>query len=354
MWPLPVVSRSSCCCDVKSSHRENERRWLLTGLPATADSWPGIGITDHYLTGTRLRLRRTVDAHGEVTLKLGQKIPVTGDNPSDVWHTTMYLDDVEYRVLRRLGSNELRKTRLRPPPDWLAVERPEPTGEDSTPAVAVDVFGGELQGLILAELSSNTVQTAPELPVRLRPFAAREVTGEGDFGGGALARYGFPSPAAARDVVIIHGGGDHTYPLVAAALKGSQAAIDGLNNASAGAASVRVREMRPQDVAADLVHRSAAIILVTSTRFGALPGDVKEMFDRHFDEWAAAERSPVCGVICRGATDPSGAARQLAPILAGLGWKMGRPIEELVGPVTAGQEESAFELAAVLTAEALG
>ena len=114
----------------------------------------------------------------------------------------MYLDDVEYRVLRRLGSNELRKTRLRPPPDWLVVERPEPTGEDSTPAVAVDVFGGELQGLILAELSSNTVQTAPDLPVRLRPFAAREVTGEGDFGGGALARYGFPSPAAARDIVI--------------------------------------------------------------------------------------------------------------------------------------------------------
>lgn len=339
---------------MKYARRENERRWLLKALPDSADSWPGIEISDHYLMGTRMRLRRTVDAHGEATLKLGQKIPAAGDNPSDVWHTTMYLDDVEYRLLRRLGSNELRKTRLRPPLDWLGVERPEPTGEDSTPPVAVDVFGGELQGLILAERSSGTVEAAPDLPAPLRPFVGREVTGEVGFGGGALARHGFPSLAEVRQVVILDGGGDSTYPLVAGAMQGGQAAIDVLHSAGTSGARIRLREMRPQDVDADLVNSSDVVILITSTRFGALPGGVKEMFDRHFDEWAAAERFPVCGVICRGATDPSGAARQLAPILAGLGWKMGRPIEELVGPVTAEQRAAALELAAVLTAEALG
>ena len=54
---------------------ERERRYLLEALP----DLPGarvLRITDRYLDGTRLRLRRVDEDGCAVVLKLGQKVPV--------------------------------------------------------------------------------------------------------------------------------------------------------------------------------------------------------------------------------------------------------------------------------------
>jgi CYTH domain-containing protein len=67
-------------------------------------------IVDHYLEGTRLRLREAIDSDGGVTRKLGHKVRLTS-GPSEVACTSVYLDDREWDLLRALPSRTLRKTR---------------------------------------------------------------------------------------------------------------------------------------------------------------------------------------------------------------------------------------------------
>ncbi|OWK31886.1 hypothetical protein [Sphingomonas mucosissima] len=55
----------------KYSHIERERRWLID--PARLPALPSahLLIEDHYISGTRMRLRRMTDsASGQVALKL--------------------------------------------------------------------------------------------------------------------------------------------------------------------------------------------------------------------------------------------------------------------------------------------
>jgi hypothetical protein len=63
--------------DLKYALVERERRFLLAGLPEMP-SIRAVSITDHYLTGTRIRLRRATETTNEgqqVVYKLTQKIP---------------------------------------------------------------------------------------------------------------------------------------------------------------------------------------------------------------------------------------------------------------------------------------
>lgn len=73
---------------------ERERRLLLAERPS------GLGdpvlIRDRYLTGTRLRLRKMTE-HGETVRKLGHKVP---QNDGGIAHTSLYLDDAEWRALQ--------------------------------------------------------------------------------------------------------------------------------------------------------------------------------------------------------------------------------------------------------------
>jgi hypothetical protein len=137
---------------VKYARIEKERRFLLDGLP----DLPGarvLRITDRYVDGTRLRLRRVEEDGCDPVLKLGQKVPTD----EGIAHTTMYLDRDELNALLQLPAQELHKTR------------------HLLDGWAVDLHPS---GLVLAETEGDTEP----------PFAyVREVTDEVEFTGGALA-----------------------------------------------------------------------------------------------------------------------------------------------------------------------
>lgn len=146
---------------------EREQRWLLQRLPMQRSD--PAAIHDRYIDGTRLRLRR-VDHHGEIVLKLGQKVRLGDEAAECVRMTNIYLDEAEYQVFTALPAAELFKRR------WRVME-----GER---VFAVDEFTGRLAGLMLAELelSADEPRTSPP------SFASLEVTDDERFTGGSLAR----------------------------------------------------------------------------------------------------------------------------------------------------------------------
>jgi CYTH domain-containing protein len=113
----------------KYARFELERRWLLAGLPAGADS--GSLLVDRYIEGTRLRVRRAEPPHSQY--KLSQKEAPGSSDYAVTVITTMYLTPEEYEILSVLPGRELRKRR------------------HHLGRYSIDVFGGELTGLILAE-----------------------------------------------------------------------------------------------------------------------------------------------------------------------------------------------------------
>ena len=150
---------------------ERERRFLLREVP------DGVGdptlIEDRYLSGTRLRLRHTVEADGTRTRKFGHKSRPNEASALEVACTSVYLDDGEWEVMSALAGAELVKRRFKVP----AVE---PAGA----VVAIDVFDGALSGLVLAEIDCGE---EPDADLRLPfPFVA-EVTDDDRFTGAALA-----------------------------------------------------------------------------------------------------------------------------------------------------------------------
>ncbi|MBV9821258.1 MAG: hypothetical protein JO144_03365 [Actinobacteria bacterium] len=169
----------------KYARPERERRWLLSSPPAGAGD--PVRIEDRYLDGTRLRLRRVTGA-GPVVCKLGQKVPAAEDDPSLVWHTTLYLTEQEYRRLAVLPAAVLVKLR-----------RPVAHGGL---VFAVDEFAGALHGLVLAETelpvadlpgaAPGTAGTGAE-PLELPPWLGAEVTSDERYTGAALARHGRPA-----------------------------------------------------------------------------------------------------------------------------------------------------------------
>jgi len=127
-------------------------------------------IVDHYLVGTRLRLRRITDESG-TTYKLGQKVRPDETSPAVVKLTNIYLSPAEYAVLATLPHDGLRKTRWR-------------LGPESR--VAVDEFHGAREGLVLAEVELSAAEPPWPPPVP----GAVDVTLDDRFSGGSLARTG--------------------------------------------------------------------------------------------------------------------------------------------------------------------
>ena len=151
---------------------ERERRFLLLALP------PGLEltdehaqITDNYITGTRLRLRKSRwPATNEWTLKLTQKFTPQPPDFSRTLITSIYLDEYEYEVLSVFEANELRKNRY--------------PFEHEGRRYSVDVFLGDLRGLILAETDFDTDE---EMDAFAPPaFASLEVTRDETFTGARL------------------------------------------------------------------------------------------------------------------------------------------------------------------------
>jgi len=141
---------------------ERERRYLLQDLPeglTRAD--PHVQITDNYITGTRLRLRKVRDPRtNKWTVKFTQKF---APNPADLSRTIItntYLNAAEYQVLSVFEANEIRKNRYAF--EW--------EGRKFT----IDMFLGDLFGLVLAEVSFETEAELASFPKP--PFAIAEVT----------------------------------------------------------------------------------------------------------------------------------------------------------------------------------
>ncbi|MCA1574012.1 MAG: hypothetical protein LC770_05640 [Acidobacteria bacterium] len=172
MGVAKLTDQNTIMPESKYARIERERRYLLQDLPeglTRAD--PHVQITDNYLTGTRLRLRKVRDPRtNKWTVKFTQKF---APNPADLSRTIItntYLNAAEYQVLSVFEANEIRKNRY--PFEW--------EGRKFT----IDMFLGNLFGLVLAEVSFESEADLAGFPQPL--FAIAEVTNNELFTGGEL------------------------------------------------------------------------------------------------------------------------------------------------------------------------
>jgi CYTH domain-containing protein len=153
---------------------EFERRFLAAHLPAGAaveDVWD---VFDRYLEGSRLRLRRMDAIDGsETVFKLGKKEVPAPPDFSRMTITTIYLTREEYELLLPLPGLELRKRRHKI--------------EEGGRLFSVDVFGGALAGLVLAETDFESAEGL-EQQIELPEWIERDVSDDERLTGGALAR----------------------------------------------------------------------------------------------------------------------------------------------------------------------
>lgn len=156
---------------------ERERRYLLQDLPdglTRAD--PHLQITDNYITGTRIRIRKVRDpSTNKWTVKFTQKF---APNPADFSRTiitNIYLNALEAETLSVFDANEIRKNRY--------------PFEFEGRSFSVDMFLGDLFGLVLAETSFETDE---ELESFAKPaFVVADVTSNELFTGGKLCQLNF-------------------------------------------------------------------------------------------------------------------------------------------------------------------
>lgn len=156
---------------------ERERRYLLRDLPegmTRAD--PHLQITDNYLTGTRLRIRKVREPRSNKwTVKFTQKYAPDPNDLSRTVITNTYLNALEAEVFASYNTNEIRKNRY--------------LFEFEGRKFSVDMFLGDLFGLVLAEVSFETDEELDNFP---KPsFALVDVTNEPLFSGGRLCELTF-------------------------------------------------------------------------------------------------------------------------------------------------------------------
>jgi CYTH domain-containing protein len=162
----------------KYARIERERRYLLQDLPegmTRADHH--LQITDNYMTGSRLRMRKVRDPKtNKWVAKLTQKFPIADGDFARTVITNTYLNAVEAETLSTIfNSNEIRKNRY-----YLEYEGRK---------FSIDMFLGDLFGLVLAEVS---FETDDELERYAKPtFALADVTNNELFTGGRLSQLTF-------------------------------------------------------------------------------------------------------------------------------------------------------------------
>jgi len=156
---------------------ERERRYLLQDLPeglTRAD--PHLQITDNYITGTRLRLRKVRDPRtNKWTVKFTQKFAPDPDDLSRTIITNTYLNAQEAEVLAVFEANEIRKNRYFF--EWEGRK------------FSVDMFLGDLFGLVLSEVGFETDEELDNF--KQPPFAIADVTNVDLFTGGKLCSLTF-------------------------------------------------------------------------------------------------------------------------------------------------------------------
>ena len=157
--------------------REYERRWVLRAFPPalTADR-PWSRIADHYIDGTRFRVRERIRTDdGDIAWKLTQKFPEIDGAFDRVVITNSYLTRDEYEVFLRLPGRRLVKHR------WLL--------EFAGALYGVDAYQENLAGLITAEREFETHEALlAAAGGAAMPFAdAIDVTDRIELTGGGLA-----------------------------------------------------------------------------------------------------------------------------------------------------------------------
>ncbi|MDQ2976978.1 MAG: hypothetical protein M3R69_16400 [Acidobacteriota bacterium] len=161
----------------KYARVERERRYLLQDLPeglTRADVH--VQITDNYITGTRLRIRKVRDPRtNKWTVKFTQKFAPEPPDFSRTIITNIYLNALEAETLSMFDANEIRKNRY--PFDFEGRK------------FSVDMFLGDLFGLVLAEVSFETDEELDSFPKP--PFAIADVTNNEIFTGGRLCSLTF-------------------------------------------------------------------------------------------------------------------------------------------------------------------
>jgi CYTH domain-containing protein len=161
----------------KYARVERERRYLLQDLPeGLTRASPHVQITDNYITGTRLRIRKVRDPQtNKWTVKFTQKFAPDSSDLSRTIITSIYLNAMEAESLRMFDANEIRKNRY-----WFAFEGRK---------FSVDMFLGDLFGLVLAEVSFESEEELDSFPKP--PFAIADVTNHELFTGGKLCELTF-------------------------------------------------------------------------------------------------------------------------------------------------------------------
>src|SRR4029434_9685021 len=165
MGVAKLTDQNTIVPESKYARVERERRYLLRDLPegmTRAD--PHLQITDNYMTGSHLRLRKVREPRtNKWTVKFTQKF---APNPNDLSRTIItntYLNVLEAEVLSQIfNSNEIRKNRY-------------PFEFDSR-KFSIDMYLGDLFGLVLAEVSFETDEDLDSFSKP--PFALSDVTNE--------------------------------------------------------------------------------------------------------------------------------------------------------------------------------
>jgi CYTH domain-containing protein len=183
MGVAKLTDQNTIVPESKYARVERERRYLLQDLPESitrAD--PHVQITDNYITGTRLRIRKVREPRtNKWTAKFTQKYAPDPNDLSRTIITNTYLNALEAEILSVFDTNEIRKNRY--------------TFEFEGHRFSVDMFLGDLFGLVLAEVSFETDE---ELDAFAKPpFALADVTNEPLFSGGRLCELTFSDVRAA-------------------------------------------------------------------------------------------------------------------------------------------------------------
>ena len=178
MGVAKLTDQNTIIPESKYAQVERERRYLLRDLPegmTRAD--PHLQITDNYMTGSRLRLRKVREPRtNKWTVKFTQKFARNPEDLSRTIITNTYLNALEAEVLSTVfNSNEIRKNRY--------------PFEFEGRKFSVDMFLGDLFGLVLAEVSFETDEELDQVPKP--PFALADVTNEELFTGGRLCELTF-------------------------------------------------------------------------------------------------------------------------------------------------------------------
>ena len=177
MGVAKLTDQNTIMPDSKYARVERERRYLLQDLPEGLTRVDHhLQITDSYITGTRLRIRKVRDPKtNKWVVKFTQKFAPDPNDFSRTVITNTYLNALEAETLAVFEANEIRKNRY-----YFEFEGRH---------FSVDMFLGDLFGLVLAEVSFEDDEELDSFSIP--PFAVADVTNDEMFTGGRLCQLTF-------------------------------------------------------------------------------------------------------------------------------------------------------------------